>query len=213
MNVKYNLKGKERKALAEAVGEILGAEVKYAGAPTFAYKVDGYTIDKDGTLNRAKEDLVKALKEKGFTGEVEKMAFEVDLPKKYFEPEALERLQNLVTAKGKLIAKALGVEKIEVIITEDKVCFPWYKEPSSPEEMDAYLRFNEAVVNLVKKQKRILTKEHETENEKYAFRCFLLRLGFIGDEYKNARKILLKNLTGNSAFLKGGAAKCGIPEA
>jgi hypothetical protein len=79
--------------------------------------------------------------------------------------------------------------------------------------MDAYVRFNEAVVNLVKKQKRILAKEHETENEKYAFRCFLLRLGFIGDEYKNARKILLKNLTGNSAFLKGGAAKCGIPEA
>jgi hypothetical protein len=203
MNVKYNLKGKERKALAEAVGEILGAEVKYAGAPTFAYIVDGYTIDKDGTLTRAKEDLIKALAEKGFTGEVEKMAFEVDIPKKYFEPEALERLQNIVTAKGKLIAKALGVEKIEVIITEDKVCFPWYKEPSSPEEMDAYVRFNEAVVNLVKKQKRILDKEHETENEKYAFRCFLLRLGFIGDEYKNARKILLKNLTGNSAFLKG----------
>lgn len=40
----------------------------------------------------------------------------------------------------------------------------------------------------------------ETGNDKYAFRCFLLRLGFIGDEYKIARKVLLKNLTGNSAF-------------
>ena len=34
----------------------------------------------------------------------------------------------------------------------------------------------------------------------YAFRCFLLRLGFIGDEYKAARRVLLKNLTGNGAW-------------
>ena len=42
--------------------------------------------------------------------------------------------------------------------------------------------------------------EQEVENEKYAFRCFLLRLGFIGAEYKNALKILLRNLSGNAAF-------------
>ena len=53
-------------------------------------------------------------------------------------------------------------------------------------------------------QKRITVKEKEVENEKYAFRCFLLRLGFIGKEYKEERKILIRNLTGSSAF-KGGA--------
>ena len=42
------------------------------------------------------------------------------------------------------------------------------------------------------------------ENEKYAFRCFLLRLGFIGDEFKADRKVLLQNLSGSTAF-KGGA--------
>ena len=46
----------------------------------------------------------------------------------------------------------------------------------------------------------------ETDNDKYAFRCFLLRLGFIGSEYKSERKILLRNLTGSSAFRNGGAA-------
>ena len=40
----------------------------------------------------------------------------------------------------------------------------------------------------------------EVVNEKYAFRCFLLRLGFIGDEYKQDRKILLENLEGSAAF-------------
>ncbi len=43
------------------------------------------------------------------------------------------------------------------------------------------------------------------DNEKYAFRCFLLRLGFIGSEYKAERKILLKNLCGSSTFKNGGA--------
>ncbi|MBR4450324.1 MAG: hypothetical protein IKS39_00635 [Clostridia bacterium] len=42
--------------------------------------------------------------------------------------------------------------------------------------------------------------DKEVPNEKYAFRCFLLRLGFIDDDYKTARKILLRNLEGNTAF-------------
>ena len=54
--------------------------------------------------------------------------------------------------------------------------------------------------------KRVTAKEKEVENAKYAFRCFLLRLGFIGDEYKTDRKLLLKNLSGSAAF-KSGKAK------
>jgi CRISPR/Cas system-associated protein endoribonuclease Cas2 len=54
-----------------------------------------------------------------------------------------------------------------------------------------------------KNLKRANSKEKEVENEKYAFRCFLLRLGFIGTEYKTYRKILLRNLEGSSAFKEG----------
>ena len=46
-------------------------------------------------------------------------------------------------------------------------------------------------------------KVTDVDNEKYAFRCFLLRLGMIGEEYKAARKVLLRNLTGSSAFRSG----------
>ena len=52
--------------------------------------------------------------------------------------------------------------------------------------------------------RNISAKEKDIENEKYAFRCFLLRLGFIGTEFKGERKVLLKNLTGSSAFKNGG---------
>lgn len=55
-------------------------------------------------------------------------------------------------------------------------------------------------MDMVKRQKRITAKDKEVANEKYAFRCFLLRLGFIGDGYKAARKILLKNLNDNTAW-------------
>lgn len=40
----------------------------------------------------------------------------------------------------------------------------------------------------------------QSENEKYTFRTWLLRLGLIGDEFKTARQHLLKNLDGNIAW-------------
>ena len=62
------------------------------------------------------------------------------------------------------------------------------------------MKFITALVGMAKNQKRITAKEKTVDNEKYAFRCFLLRLGFIGTEYKADRKILLRNLSGSSAF-------------
>ena len=56
---------------------------------------------------------------------------------------------------------------------------------------------------MARNQKRITAKEKVTDNDKYAFRCFLLRLGFIGAEFKDERKILLRSLSGNSAFKSG----------
>ena len=60
---------------------------------------------------------------------------------------------------------------------------------------------------MAKTQKRVTAKEKDVDNEKYTFRCFLLRLGFIGAEYKEDRKILLRNLSGSSAFKASTAAK------
>ena len=66
-----------------------------------------------------------------------------------------------------------------------------------------YTKFITAICEMTMKQKRITAKPKENENEKYAFRCFLLRLGFIGDEYKADRKLLLSKLNGSSAFKSG----------
>ena len=64
----------------------------------------------------------------------------------------------------------------------------------------AYTQFIAAICKMSTEQKRITARVREVDNEKYAFRCFLLRLGFIGEEFKQSRKILLSNLDGSSAF-------------
>lgn len=125
----------------------------------------------------------------------------VALPREGFTDEALENLHKLVDSKAALMKKALAVETLPIEVTEEKVSFPWFAGADSG-SAKAYTHFITALCDMAKNQKRITAKERDTENEKYAFRCFLLRLGFIGAEYKADRKILLQNLSGNSAFKK-----------
>ena len=138
------------------------------------------------------------------TADSEEFGLTVSMPRSNFSEGALENLQALVEAKGELIRHALDVEELPIEISEDEVSFPWFEELPTPEEIKAYTHFISALSEMAINQKRITVKEKEVENEKYAFRCFLLRLGFIGKDYKDERKILLRNLTGSSAF-KGGA--------
>ena len=117
---------------------------------------------------------------------------------------AVGNLTKLLDAKGSLIKKALGVDDLGFEINEESktICFPWFGEVSMDEAM-AYTHFVTALCKMTKDAKRVTAKEKEVDNEKYAFRCFLLRLGFIGTEYKAERKILLRNLSGSSAFKAG----------
>lgn len=117
---------------------------------------------------------------------------------------AARNLTNLLEAKGTLIKTALNIEETPILITEETISFPWFHKLPEPDEVKAYTHFIAALCQMSKNQKRINATEKPVENEKYAFRCFLLRLGFIGNEYKDERKILLRRLSGNSAF-KGGA--------
>ena len=124
-------------------------------------------------------------------------------PRKDISDAALDNLRLLVASKEKLIKKALGADTLPIEVTDEAVSFPWFAGFPQPEEISAYAHFTGKLVGMAKTQKRVTAKEKDTGNEKYAFRCFLLRLGFIGDEYKAARKILLRNLSGSGAFKSG----------
>ena len=109
-------------------------------------------------------------------------------------------LTALADAKAGLIRKVLGAQDLRIDMDEEKISFPWFSGGSDADTLQAYTQFIEALCKMSANQKRVRAREKAVDNEKYAFRCFLLRLGFIGDEYKQTRKILLKNFEGSSAF-------------
>lgn len=131
----------------------------------------------------------------------------ISLPKGDTTDQAIENLKKIIEAKSTLFKHAFLTEELEIIIESKKISFPWFRVESTPEEVDAYMRFCTALLDLCKKQKKITAKEKEVGNEKYAMRCFLLRLGFIGEETKKVRKELLKNLSGSPSFKDKKAVK------
>ena len=117
-----------------------------------------------------------------------------------FTVTAETNLKDLLAAKGDLIKKALGAARLDFEVDEESIIFDWWDEMPSNWDLTAFMVFLTAIIGMAKKLHRINGGTRTAENEKYAFRCFLLRLGFIGDEYKAVRKVLLKNLEGSSAF-------------
>ena len=221
MTIDY--KAENRKALVRAISEFTGAKAKYLGMPSAAYQIDYFTVTKEGDLefdDRADseeiENLIEHLAGAGFLAETNSEETEnedttgltISMP---LDKVAVGNLTRLMDAKGSLIRKALGITDTHIEISEDKISFPWFETIPSPEELDAYTKFIAALCEMSVKAKRVTAKEKEVDNDKYAFRCFLLRLGFIGAEFKAERKILLQNLTGSAAF-KSGAKKGGDAE-
>ena len=219
----FNVSGDTKKKLVKLISSHLGVESRYLGAPSFAYSIGNYTVNKDGSLSWDEDDertagLLEAIKADGFTAvedeevEEEEVLVEeemeeeaevnrlcISFPKSMYDERTLENLKNLVEGKGALMKKAFKAESLEIVVDDEKVSFPWFELIDS-DHFNAYTQFITAITKMAREQKRILGKERTVENEKYAFRCFLLRLGFIGEEYKKARKLLLENLEGSAAF-------------
>lgn len=129
----------------------------------------------------------------------------IEMPKTGFTDISLDNLQKIIASKAALLRKALGTDNLTVIDTGDTLKFPWFTLHGLESEADAYSRLITAMCDMAKKQKRVTAKEHDTGNDKFDMRLFLVRLGFIGEEYKAARKLLLRNLTGNSSWKSGHA--------
>lgn len=209
MELKYEMKGAERKKLVQAIEDLTSYKAKYLGMPSAAYEIGTFTVSKEGTVtstaNENLEDLEKIL------------AGDYGISLKTSEPVVtqgltvaitrnnvnLSKVEKILGNKGDLIKKALGITDLEIKEDEEKVSFHWF-ENTDKEHLMTYTKFIEALCKMSVNAKRINESSKEVINKKYAFRCFLLRLGFIGDEFKKDRKLLLEKLSGSSAFRNGG---------
>ena len=178
--------------------------LKVAGfEPVVQTKGEGKDEPQEAHSEAEKEEPSDEPTEESIPSQNEGEALTIEIPLAGFDENALANLDNLIKSKGWLIKKALGIEELPIKVGEASMKFPWFKKMPDSDECQAFTDFIGKLAEHSKKQKRISSKVKETENEKYAFRCFLLRLGFIGTEYKKQRKILLSRLNGSSAFKVG----------
>ena len=260
MTINFNVSGKDRKALVQTLSELTYSEPEYAGAPTFAYKVGDYTVDKHGAVDcpdtvasEATALLVEKLKERGFApekveneapapvaakspdaapeaaedahtdGEAEKSAngqeapnvgkefaeeeapvgnnrLTIRIPRDKLADDALARLRVMVKNKETLFKRTLLTDALPIDTTEDEISFPWFKLTGMDGEAEAYAQFITALCQMAREQKRVLDKPYDGDNDRFAMRIFMVRLGMKGAEFALARKLMMQHLSGNSGW-------------
>lgn len=213
MTITYH--SQNRKELVRAISEIIGIPAVYQFMPTCAYKIgECYTVTKEGNLEisdsadkKETEYLMEELKKRGYdvpdTAELESTKLTVQMPADFFDEHTLGNLQQICENKVALFQAAFQTDSLDIISSDEKVEFPWFKVEQDG-DTDAYCTFISMLCEFAKNQGRINRKPDTSDNPKYTMRCFLIRLGMVGAEFKAARKVILRNLTGNSAFRKVG---------
>ena len=215
--IRFTLESKQKPKLAQEIGNLLRTAPHYERVPSCAYDIAGYRLDKEGVLHISEgaeettKDLILQLRERGFQDDaeiteevpVQQDKLTIVIPRESLTDTALENLQKITANKQTLFQRAFRMDSTEIEITDEKINFTWFPYTVDGDDIVAYTQFISRLCDMARDAKRVSSKPIETDNDKYAFRCFLLRLGFIGKEYKTARKILLRNLTGNSAFRYG----------
>ena len=99
---------------------------------------------------------------------------------------------------------ALGVGRLAYTEGEQYLNFDIYDSEPEKKELLACTNLLYALYRTAKEQVRVTAKaQDDIDNPKYTMRCFLLKLGFIGPEYKETRSILLSRLPGNGSFKSG----------
>ena len=227
MEIRFNATGAKRKEMVKVISETLETKAEYQYMPTYAYKIGSFTVTRDGSLafddsenSELVERVLEALLNEGFECEpwerpaaaaesdAEEHGLTITLPLDGMDEAAFERLTRLVNSKAALIRKALGAARLDIHPEWDmgRMQFPWFDRTPTFEEIEAISAFRTALCRLANEATRVTATEKDVESEKYAFRGFLLRLGFIGSDSKAIRKTLMKNLSGSAAFPNKAAA-------
>ena len=234
---RFGVKGQERKALVGAISEILNTPVNYLGAPTFAYEVGNYTIDKEGTVTGEYDPILFAgLAERGYEPEivtepdsdqVEESAGDtsaaedtlpanspaenvltIEVPIAGFTPKKLDILRRLIDSKAPLIKTALGVEELPIQVGKDRIGFPWFRGGLDADSINAYAQFCAALADTAKRKSRVTAQPQDVyENPAFTMRVWLIGLGLVGPEFTLIRKLMVSCQSGCSSWRYGKPVK------
>lgn len=212
MKIDYHLTGNDRKELVKNISEIIGQTARYLYMPSCAYRIgDFYTVTREGVLDisddadkKEIQHLLEKLDSRGYRRPTEESEnkLTIQMPLDSLSERTLNRVRRIIENKGELFKSAFKTDTLDILKTEKTVDFPWFTVEQIG-DAEAYSTFVSMLCEFAKNQNRINNKPDTSDNEKYAFRCFLLRIGMIGTNFKATRKVLLRNLTGSSAFRHG----------
>lgn len=212
MKIDYHLTGNNRKGLVQNISEITGQTARYLYMPSCAYSIgDFYTVTREGVLDisddadeKEIQHLLEELDSRGYRRPTEESEnkLTVQMPLDSLSERTLNRVRRIIENKGELFKSAFKTDSLEFQVTEKTVDFPWFTVEQDG-DADAYSTFISMLCEFAKNRNRINYKPDTSDNEKYTFRCFLLRIGMIGTDFKAVRKVLIRNLTGSSAFRHG----------
>jgi len=217
----------DRKELVKILSQHLGLKAKYLGVPSFAYEIGEFTITREGTIiNKAGEEM-KLDEILNLTSETDFDQIEIAFPLEGHDARSIRNLLNMVYSKESLIKKVYELEdnivdkeliddiaglknlaELLALINENnckgisfednKITFKFVKG-----DILISSEFLSLLIKKAKELKYASSKQVETDNDKYSFRTWLIRLGMVGPNYKEHRKLLLSNLEGSSAFRNG----------
>lgn len=217
----------DRKEKVKILSGHLGIKPKYLGVPSFAYEIGDFTVTRDGTIINEAGEKMEFEEILNPAIETEFDSIEIAFPLEGHDERTIRNLLNMIYSRQELIKKVFNygkniVEKelIDEISTLDllyKVLESINKENCKGIDFDkekltfTFVKGDIQTATvflslLIKKAKELnyaSSKQVETDNDKYTFRTWLIRLGMVGNEYKTHRKILLSTLTGSSAFRNG----------
>lgn len=212
MKIDYHFTGNDRRELVKSISEIIGQTARYLYMPSCAYSIgDFYTVTREGDLEigdnadeKEVQHLLEELNSRGYIRPTDESAnrLTIQMPIDSLSERTLNRVRRIIENKGELFKSAFKTDSLEIQVTEKTVDFPWFTAEQDG-DADAYCTFISMLCEFAQNRNRINNKPDTSDNEKYAFRCFLLRIGMIGTDFKATRKVLLRNLTGSSAFRHG----------
>lgn len=127
----------------------------------------------------------------------------ISFPLENYDEGVLSRLKSIIDSKANLMKKVFETDDLSFKTENNELRFEWFNGNTTPEELKAYSEFLAKLCHSAKEQQRVNATEKPIVNERYQWRCFLLRLELIGPEFKETRAILMKNLSGNSAWRVG----------
>lgn len=123
MTLNYNVTGSKRKELVSLIANFTGCNAHYKGAPSFAYEVDYFTIDRNGAVSfndsadsEVIERLIQMLYDNSFVAEPadKPTGIAIQIPAAELSEAQLLNIHAILEAKGSLIKKALGIDSLPV---------------------------------------------------------------------------------------------------